>query len=61
MREESLERLYEKQMNRLDEGLMDGSYTQPQYEQKVADLDRWMDSWLELISKKSTTNGVNYE
>lgn len=49
MREDQIERIYEKSMDALDEGLMDGTYTQHQYEQEVADLDKWMDSWQKLL------------
>jgi len=52
MREETLERLYEKEMDRLDSDLMKNLLTQEQYEQKVANLDKWLDSWQKLISKK---------
>jgi hypothetical protein len=61
MREESLERIYENSMDLIDADLLDGVITQEQYEQKVEYLNKWLASWLELIDKKSTTNGVNYE
>jgi hypothetical protein len=52
MREETLERLYEREMDRIDADLMKNLLTPEQYEQKVANLDKWLDSWQKLISKK---------
>ena len=56
MREETLERLYENQMDHLDSDLMKNLLTQEQYEQRVANLDRWLASWQGLIWTSRSTD-----
>jgi hypothetical protein len=51
MREETLERLYEKEMDRLDADLMKDLLTPEQYEQKVANLNKWLTSWQKLLQE----------
>jgi hypothetical protein len=41
MTEEQIERIAEREMNRLDKELMNGTITQEEYNQEVRELDQW--------------------
>jgi hypothetical protein len=42
MTEEQIERIAEREMNRLDKELLNGSITQEEYNQEVRELDHWI-------------------
>lgn len=58
--ENQIERIYEKSMDALDEGLLSGVYTQEQYEQEVQDLNKWMAVW-ESLFRESKIDRSHYE
>lgn len=58
--EAQIERIYEKSMDALDEGLMAGIYTQEQYEQEVRDLNKWIAVW-ERLFRESKIDRSHYE
>lgn len=41
MTEDMIERVIEREMNRLDKELLSGSITQEEYDCEVAELDKW--------------------
>lgn len=41
MTEDQIERIYERQMDKLDRLLTKGFMTQEQYDEEVAELDNW--------------------